>query len=103
MTNFIITLFVVIALLVVLLLYISNVAKNDRKELKLAKEELTAEKERVGYLMRHLEEITAIKNKEQTIQKKIEKAETDEEISDILSAIINANNGRVQNNKAKGK
>ena len=103
MTNFIITLFVVIALLVVLLLYISNVAKNDRKELKLVKEELTAEKERVGYLMRHLEEITAIKNKEQTIQKKIEKAETDEEISDILSAIINANNGRVQNNKAKGK
>ena len=103
MTNFIITLFVVIALLVVLLLYISNVAKNDRKELKLVKEELTAEKERVGYLMRHLEEITAIKNKEQTIQKKIEKAETDEEISDILSAIINANNGRVQNNKTKGK
>ena len=101
MTNFIITLFVVIALLVVLLLYISNVAKNDRKELKLVKEELTAEKERVGYLMRHLEEITAIKNKEQTIQKKIEKAETDEEISDILSAIINANNGRVQNNKTK--
>jgi Na+-transporting methylmalonyl-CoA/oxaloacetate decarboxylase gamma subunit len=99
MTNFIITLFVVIALLVVLLLYISNMAKNDRKELKLVREELTAEKERVGYLMRHLEEITEIKKDEKTISQKIEKAETDEEVCDILSAIINANNGRVQNNK----
>jgi predicted Holliday junction resolvase-like endonuclease len=101
MTNFIITLCVVIALLVILLLYISNIAKESRKELKSVKEELTAEREKIGYLMKHLEEVSAIKNKEQTIQKKIEKAETDEEVCDILGAIINANNGRVQNNKTK--
>jgi hypothetical protein len=46
--------------------------------------------------MKHTEEITKIKNEAEKISDKINGAKTDEEISDIVSAIISANNDRVQ-------
>lgn len=101
MTNFIITLVVVIMLLMVLLIYIANLTKTARQENKELKEEVAAEKERIGYLMRHIEELSKIKQEEKTISNKIEEAKTDEEISDIVSAIINVNNSKLQNNKKR--
>ncbi len=50
----------------------------------------------IAYLMKHTEEITKIKNEAEKISDKINGAKTDEEISDIVSAIISANNDRVQ-------
>ena len=50
----------------------------------------------IAYLMKHTEEIQKIKNEADKISEKINGAKTDEEISDIVSAIISANNDRVQ-------
>ena len=49
----------------------------------------------IAYLMKHTEEIQKIKNEADKISEKINGAKTDEEISDIVSAIISANNDRV--------
>ena len=50
----------------------------------------------IAYLMKHTEEIQKIKKEADKISDKINGAKTDEEISDIVSAIISANNDRVQ-------
>ena len=49
----------------------------------------------IAYLMKHTEEIQKIKNEADKISEKINGAKTDEEISDIVSAIISANNDRL--------
>ena len=49
----------------------------------------------IAYLVRHTEEIQRIKKEADKISDKINGAKTDEEISDIVSAIIAANNDRV--------
>ena len=49
----------------------------------------------IAYLMKHTEEITKIKKEADKISDKINGAKSDEEISDIVSAIISANNDRV--------
>ena len=49
----------------------------------------------IAYLMKHTEEIQKIKNEADKISEKINGAKSDEEISDIVSAIISANNDRV--------
>lgn len=70
------------------------------KELKQKVEAFQIENENlqqnIAYLMKHTEEITKIKKEADKISDKINGAKTDEEISDIVSAIISANNDRVQ-------
>ena len=69
------------------------------KELKQKVEAFQIENEKlqqnIAYLMKHTEEITKIKKEADKISDKINGAKTDEEISDIVSAIISANNDRL--------
>ena len=69
------------------------------KELKQKAEAFQIENEtlqqNIAYLMKHTEEIQKIKNEADKISEKINGAKSDEEISDIVSAIISANNDRV--------
>lgn len=53
----------------------------------------------IAYLVKHTEEINRIKNEAEKISDKINGAKSDEEIVDIISTIINANNSRVQDNE----
>lgn len=55
----------------------------------------------VAYLVKHSQELASIQRSQTEIRNKIEEAKDDEEISDIVSAIIAANNNRVQNNKTE--
>ena len=69
------------------------------KELKQKVEAFQIENENlqqnIAYLMKHTEEIQKIKNEAEKISEKINGAKSDEEISDIVSAIISANNDRL--------
>ena len=69
------------------------------RELKQKDEAFQIENENlqqnIAYLMKHTEEIQKIKNEADKISEKINGAKSDEEISDIVSAIISANNDRV--------
>ena len=69
------------------------------KELKQKVEAFQIEngnlQQNIAYLMKHTEEITKIKNEAEKISEKINGAKSDEEISDIVGAIISANNDRL--------
>ena len=96
-----ITTTVIIALVVLLVIFgatISGLVK-ERKTLKQKIKAFQIENENlqknIAYLMKHAEEIQRIQKDADEISNKINGAKTDEEISDIVSAIISANNDRV--------
>jgi predicted Holliday junction resolvase-like endonuclease len=95
-----VTLFLVIAILFLIIFGCANAGMNDKRKIKELETQLAEQKKNVNYLMNHLEEILKIKADEKTVSEKIEGAKTDEEIADIVSAIVSANNNRVQNYKA---
>lgn len=94
------TLIITIVALLCILFGCANSAIKDRKKITELESELAEQKQNVAYLVKHIEEVSRIKADEKYVSEKIEGAKTDEEIADILSAIISSNNARVQNNKA---
>lgn len=96
-----ITTTIIIALMVLLLIFGASLYAiyNDNKKLKSQIEAYKMEAEslhkNIAYLMKNAEEINRIKKEADGISEKINGAKTDEEISDIVSAIISANNDRV--------
>ena len=97
-----ISLTIIIALLVLLLIFgtsLSVVYKDNKKlknQIEAYKTETESLQKNIAYLMKNAEDIAKIKNEADKISDKINGAKTNEEISDIVSAIISANNDRVQ-------
>lgn len=69
-------------------------AKSD--EVKRLDGELEKQKQNMAYLVKHAEEIAKIESDEDKMQEEIRNAKTDEEVVDIINAIINLNNARVR-------
>lgn len=69
-------------------------AKSD--EVKRLTGELEKQKQNMAYLVKHAEEIAKIESDEDSVQEEIRNAKTDEEVVDIINAIINVNNARVR-------
>lgn len=98
------TLIVVLAVAVIFLIFIvciQSLAKTNRQQknkIEILEDEIKGLKSNLAYLVKHLEEITRIKNEADRISEKINGAKTDEEIANIVDVIINANNDRVQDN-----
>ena len=97
-----ISLTIIIALLVLLLIFgasLSVVYKGNKKlknQIEAYKMEAESLQKNIAYLMKNAEDVAKIKKEADKISDKINGAKTDEEISDIVSAIISANNDRVQ-------
>ena len=97
-----ISLTIIIALLVLLLIFgasLSVVYKDNKKlknQIEAYKTEAESLHKNIAYLMKNAEDVAKIKKEADKISDKINGAKTDEEISDIVSAIISANNDRVQ-------
>ena len=97
-----ISLTIIIALLVLLLIFgacFSVVYKDNKKlknQIEAYKMETESLQKNIAYLMKNAEDVAKIKKEADKISDKINGAKTDEEISDIVSAIISANNDRVQ-------
>ena len=77
--------------------------KDLKKVVKELESELADKEINISYLVKHSQELASILQKNSEVQNKINEAKTDEEINDIVAAVIAANNDRVQNNKAKTK
>ena len=98
----IISLTIIIALLVLLLIFgasLSVVYKDNKKlknQIEAYKTETESLQKNIAYLMKNAEDIAKIKKESDKIRDNINGAKTNEEISDIVSAIISANNDRVQ-------
>ena len=76
---------------VLLKLYLS-----ERTKRKKAEEDKKQLQKNISYLVHHAEELANIRLEKEKTDKKIEEAKTDEEVSDIVNAIINGNNDRVR-------
>ena len=96
-----ISLTIIIALLVLLLIFgacLSAIYKDNKKlknQIEAYKTEAESLHKNIAYLMKNAEDVAKIKNEAEKISEKINGAKSDEEISDIVSAIISANNDRV--------
>lgn len=97
-----ISLTIIIALLVLLFIFgasLSAIYKDNKKlknQIEAYKMEAESLHKNIAYLMKNAEDVAKIKKEADKISDKINGAKTDEEISDIVSAIISANNDRVQ-------
>lgn len=70
--------------------------KKNLDEIKRLEAELVKQKQNMAYLIKHTEEIAMIEKSEDHVQEEIRNAKSDEEVSDIINAIININNARVR-------
>ena len=91
----------VIAILVGVISSISGRNKELSRENRELLEKINLLNINVAYLVKHSQELASIQRSHTEIRNKIEEAKDDEEISDIVSTIIAANNSRVQNNKTE--
>ena len=70
--------------------------KEKTEEIKHLKGELQKQKENMAYLVKHAEEIAKIEASQDQVQEDIQNAKTDEEVADIINAIININNSKLR-------
>lgn len=93
------TLLIQIAIYIVLICIIVFVSRTCRKlqaEKTTLEVELQAQKANLAFMVRHAEELAQIKKDQKTTGQKIAEAKTDEEIIDIINAVIASNNDRVR-------
>ena len=96
-----ITITIIIALVVLLVIFGASIQslwkknkalKNQVEGYKIENKDLQTN---LAYLVKHAEEIQKIQKEADEISNKIKGAKSDEEIVDIISAIISANNDRL--------
>lgn len=71
--------------------------KKQKKVNKELQEEIKKQKHNCAVLVRHMEEIANIDGDEKKTALKIEEVKNDEEIAEIVNAILALNNSRVSN------
>lgn len=75
-----------------------------RKQIRInaeLKEEVARQKSNCAYLVRHMEELALIDTDEGKTAQKIREAKSDEEIAQIVSAIVARNNSKLQDTTKK--
>ena len=86
----------VIVILILLLVIISKTLSSLKKENKRLEGELEQSKTNIAYLYRNAQEIAKIEKDEKKVSEEIKNAKSDEEIFDVVNAVIAANNARVR-------
>jgi predicted Holliday junction resolvase-like endonuclease len=86
----------VIAVLILLLVIVSKTLSSLKKENKRLEGELEQAKTNIAYLYRNAKEIAKIEKDEKKFSEEIKNAKTDEEIFNVVNAVIAANNNRVR-------
>lgn len=94
----------VCAALLLITVFVAYVAiktvKDKNEELKHLKGEVQKQKENMAYLVQHAQEIATIEADEDKVQEEIRNAKSDEEVADIINAIININNSKLREHQA---
>jgi Tfp pilus assembly protein PilO len=69
-------------------------AKDD--EIRHLKGEVQKQKENMAYLVKHAQELAEIEKNQDKLQEEIQNAKSDDEVADIINAIININNSKLR-------
>ena len=94
---FILVLIAVIVTMGAVIYVLSKSIKAKKKENQELQTKLESAKINIQQLSKYIDNLQKIKNDEESISQKIEGAENDEEVFNIIADIVNANNNRVQN------
>ena len=81
----------------VCILVLSKVGMLYYKKYKEAQKELEKQKRNSAYLATHAAEIARIERSSKELKREVKNAKTDTEIADIINAVIDSNNKRLQN------
>lgn len=71
-------------------------AQKARAERIRYENEIAGLKKNIAHLVRHAEELAEIRHSQKETESALQEAKTDEEIADIISAVINLNNDRLR-------
>ena len=94
---FILVLIAVIVTMGAVIYVLSKNLKAKKKENQELQTKLESAKINIQQLSKYIDNLQKIKNDEESISQKIEGAENDEEVFNIIADIVNTNNNRVQN------
>ena len=86
--------------LFLILVFVAYVAiktlHKKNQEIKHLEGEVQKQKQNMAYLVKHAEEIAKIEKDQDKVQEEIRNAKSDEEVADIINAIININNAKLR-------
>ena len=94
---FILVLIAVIITMGAVIYVLSKSLKAKKKENQELQTKLESAKINIQQLSKYIDNLQKIKNDKESISQKIEGAENDEEVFNIIADIVNTNNNRVQN------
>jgi len=86
----------VILVLIAVTVIMYKIMSSLKKENKRLEGELEQAKTNIAYLYRNAKEIAKIEKDEKKVAEEIKNAKTDEDIFDVVNAVIAANNSRVR-------
>lgn len=99
----ILTLAAMVLILIAVLVEIVKKGKDDKFKISQLERDLKLKEMNISYLFRHAQELATLVDYNSALKDKIEGAQTDEEVNNIIAAIISANNERVSDNKKAGE
>ena len=95
------SLIIIIIALIAIIIGVINAALNQKKKAKDLEGIIELKNKTIAYLYQNAKEIAEINADKDKKQEELSNAKTDEEVADIVTTIINANNDRVRNKKTK--
>ena len=97
----------ILVLVIIVLVFFCTTAhffklyKQTKEKNKELKKTIEKQRENISSLVSYTESLSKIKDEKNSLDKKIQKAESDEEIYNIINSFVRDNNGRVQNSAKK--
>lgn len=88
---------ILIELLVIVIAILCN--KSLKKEKDVLKAKVEEQKQNLLYFYKHVEELAVIEKDKKHFEQTIKETKSDEEILDVINAIISVNNSKLQNSK----
>lgn len=85
----------------IILFFVIRDALKKKKQIEQLQEQNENLRTNVAFLVRHAQELNQIREDANTIDQEINNAKTDEEINNIVAAIVATNNSRLQDHKNK--
>lgn len=86
----------VVALLAVAVLILAKIIRKKNRRIKELEESVKRQNRSISFLLQHSKELAEINRGKDELIKKIQESKSDEEVADIVSGIIELNNGRLR-------
>ena len=83
------------AVLIAAVFILAKIIRKKNREIKELEESVRRQNRSIGFLLKHSNELAEINRGKDELIKKIQESKSDEDVADIVSGIIELNNGRL--------